>query len=55
VITKEITKISQQATVDATHVTLLMGAVFLILALLLSVKLPGGKNIEVEKSIAVGH
>lgn len=54
-ITNEITKISKQATVDATHLTLLMGAGFMLLALLLSVMLPGGKNIEVEKSIAAGH
>jgi EmrB/QacA subfamily drug resistance transporter len=55
VITTEITTISQQATVDATHTTLLIGAGFILLAFLLSFKLPGGKNIEVEKSIAVGH
>jgi hypothetical protein len=55
VITHEITHISQQATVESTHTTLLLGAGFILLALLLSVKLPNGKNIEVEKSIAVGH
>jgi EmrB/QacA subfamily drug resistance transporter len=55
VITNEISRISQQATVDATHGTLLLGAGFILLALLMSLKLPGGKNIEVEKSIAVAH
>jgi hypothetical protein len=52
VITNEITNISQQATVDATHTTLLLGAGFILFAFLLSIKLPGTKNIEVEKSIA---
>lgn len=55
VISNEITNISQHATVDATHVTLLIGAGFMLLSLLLTVKLPSEKNIEVEKSIAVGH
>ena len=55
VITNEITTISQQATVEATHTTLLMGAGFIALALLLTIKLPDGKNVESEKSIAVGH
>lgn len=54
-ISTEITHISEQATVDASHTTLLIGIGFILLALLLSVKLPGGKNIEVEKTIAVGH
>ena len=55
VITNEIVHISQQATVDATQTTFLLGVGFILLALLLSIKLPGGKNIEVEKSIAAGH
>jgi MFS family permease len=55
ILGKEIVRISQAATVKATHTTLLIGAGFLILALLLSTKLPKYKNIEVEKSIAVGH
>lgn len=55
VLTNEVTRISKQATVDATHTTLFIGIIFIILALLLSIKLPGGKNIEVEKSLAVGH
>lgn len=54
-IANEITHISQKATVDATHTTFLLGVGFILLALLLSVKLPGGKNIEVEKTIATGH
>lgn len=52
VISNEISHISQQATVDATHTTLLIGAGFILLALLMSTKLPGGKDIEIEKSIA---
>src|SRR5258708_2751205 len=54
-ISNEITHISQQATVDATHATLLIGAGFILLALLLSMKLPHGKDIEIEKSIAASH
>lgn len=54
-ITEEITKISQQATVDSSHKTLYIGVGFILLALLLSVKLPNSKNIEVGQSIAVGH
>jgi hypothetical protein len=51
----EITRISQQSTVDATRSTLTLGAALMIIALLLSIKLPSSKDIEVEKSIAVGH
>jgi EmrB/QacA subfamily drug resistance transporter len=54
-ITNEITRISQQATVDSTHTTFLIGVGFILLGLLLSVKLPASKNIEVEKSIAASH
>lgn len=55
VISDEITTISQAATVDATHTTLLLGAGFIVLALLLTLPLPNTKNIETGKSIAVGH
>lgn len=55
IITNEIRHISQQATVDATQTTFLMGVGFILLALLISVKLPGVKNIEIEESIAVSH
>ncbi|MBP7966884.1 MFS transporter [Candidatus Woesebacteria bacterium] len=55
VIGEEITTISQAATVDATHTTLLLGAGFIVLALLLTLPLPNTKNIETGKSIAVGH
>jgi EmrB/QacA subfamily drug resistance transporter len=51
----EVIKISQQATVDATHITLFAGIGFILLALLLSTKLPNNKNIEIEKSVAVNH
>jgi hypothetical protein len=54
-ITKEITRISQQATVDSTHKALLVGSGFMALALLLSVKLPNARNVEVEQPIAAGH
>lgn len=54
-ITAEIAKISQQATIDATRMTLWVGVVFLLAALGLSVKLPNSKNIEANKSIASPH
>jgi EmrB/QacA subfamily drug resistance transporter len=54
-ITNEISRISQQATVDSTHEALLVGSGFMALALLLSVKLPNVRNVEVEKPIAAGH
>jgi EmrB/QacA subfamily drug resistance transporter len=54
-ISNQVTRLSEQATVHANHVTLLLGVAFILLALFMSTKLPGGKNIEVEKSIAVGN
>jgi hypothetical protein len=51
----EITSISQQATVDANKETLLISVFFVISALLISVKLPNGKNIERGQSVAVVH
>ncbi|CAN5193164.1 MFS transporter [soil metagenome] len=55
VIGNEISRISQQATVDATRKTLLISAGFMLLALLISLQLPSSKNIEIETPIAVGH
>ncbi|HVZ67661.1 MAG TPA: MFS transporter [Patescibacteria group bacterium] len=54
-IGQEITRISQQATVDANKATLLIGLAFVVIALLLSTKLPKSKDIETGKSVASGH
>lgn len=54
-VAEEITQISGQATVDAAHATLLLGAGLMVIAFILSLKLPNSKDIEVEKSIAVVH
>lgn len=51
-IATEINRISAQATVDSTHVSLLIGAGFLALALGLASFLPKRKNVEIEKSVA---
>ncbi len=54
-IQKQITLLSEQATVNASRETFLIGVIFILLGLAISTKLPKGKNIEVEKSIASGH
>jgi len=54
-ITTELTKISQQATVDANKETFLLGAAFILIALLISIQLPATKNIETGKSLAGAH
>lgn len=54
-ITAELKTISQRATVDASHTTLWYGVVFILIALLLSTKLPNSKNIEVEKPLTAAH
>lgn len=54
-ISNTILKLSEQATVHANHVTLLVGVGFILLALFMSTKLPNRKNIEVEESLATGH
>ncbi|HVT01724.1 MAG TPA: MFS transporter [Patescibacteria group bacterium] len=54
-IGQEITRISQQATVDANRATLLIGVFFILLGLALSTKLPNSKNIETSRSAASPH
>jgi EmrB/QacA subfamily drug resistance transporter len=57
-ITKEIKTISEEATVQSSHITMYYGIVFVLIALLLSTKLPGSKNIEsieTEKPVVVAH
>ncbi len=51
-ITAELTTISEQATVDANKTTFLFGSLFILGAFLISLRLPKGKNIETEKSVA---
>jgi EmrB/QacA subfamily drug resistance transporter len=58
VITQEIKTISEEATVESSHITMYYGIVFVLIALLLSTKLPGSKNIETieaEKPVVVAH
>jgi EmrB/QacA subfamily drug resistance transporter len=54
-ITQEISRISKQATVDSTRQTLLLSVGFMLIALLISLKLPSGKNIETEKPLVSNH
>jgi MFS family permease len=55
VIVHEISRISNVATVISTHLSLIIGVGFILLALLLSTRLPGGKDIEVEQTAAEAH
>lgn len=54
-VIEEIARLSKNATAAAARVTLLLGIGLMGIALTISSKLPGGKNIESEKSIAAGH
>jgi len=49
----EIRTVSERATVDANKTMLGYGVIFVLLGFLISFKLPGGKNIETERSVAV--
>lgn len=52
VIANEITKISHQATTDANRMALLYAIFFTSIGFIVSFKLPGGKDIELNKSAA---
>jgi len=52
-VSTEITKISHQAITDAGRLALQYTIIFMILGLFSTIWLPGGKNIETEKSVAV--
>ncbi len=54
-IVEEITKISQQATVDGAHTTLLIGMGVMLLGFLISFLLPNSRDIETGKSLASAH
>jgi EmrB/QacA subfamily drug resistance transporter len=48
----EIVAISKNATVDASRITLYYGIIFVVLAFLLSLGLPGSADVEANKSVA---
>jgi Na+/melibiose symporter-like transporter len=54
-ITNEITKISNQATVDASSKTFLYAIIFIAFAFLLSLWLPASANLETNKSLAISQ
>ena len=54
-ISNEISAISNQATVDASHKTFIYSLIFVVFALLLSLWLPATSNLETNKSLAINQ
>jgi len=54
-VTNEIVSVTRQATVDGNRTTADYAIIFIVLAFLISFKLPGGLDVEMEKSVGAHH